>query len=97
MAVMDVETGKLLNYRKLMRHPKHKKGWQIYSANEIGRLTNGIGGCIKGTNTIKFIHKVEMPKEWQRDVTYGQFVCNVHPEKAKQNRIRFTVGGKHIN
>ena len=36
MAVMDAETGKLLNYKKLMRDPKYKKRWSVSSANEFG-------------------------------------------------------------
>ena len=32
-----------------------------------------------------------------KDVTYGQFVCNERPEKAKVNRTRFTVSGDKIN
>jgi hypothetical protein len=32
-----------------------------------------------------------------KDVTYGQFVCTVKPEKAEPNRTRFTVGGDRIN
>ncbi len=32
-----------------------------------------------------------------KDVTYGQFVCTVRPEKAEPNRTRFTVGGDRIN
>ena len=55
MAVMDADTGKLLNYKKLTKDPKYKKRWAISSANEFGRLENGIGGRVKGTNTIQFI------------------------------------------
>ena len=33
MAVMNTETGKLLNYKQLMRDPKHKKRWSVSSAN----------------------------------------------------------------
>ena len=51
---MDAETGKLLNYRQLRKNPKYKKGWDISSANEFGRLANGVGGRVKGTNTIIF-------------------------------------------
>ena len=47
LAVMDAETGKLLNYRKLMRNPKYKKNWSTSSANEFGRLANGVVGLIK--------------------------------------------------
>jgi hypothetical protein len=76
---MDADTGKLLNYRQLMRSTKYKKAWSLSSANEFGRLANGIGGRMKNpTNIIKFIknlHKV--PKEQKQDVTYGQFVCTV--------------------
>ena len=43
MVVMDVET-ELLNYRQLMSNPNYKKRWGISSANEFGRLANGVGG-----------------------------------------------------
>ncbi len=32
-----------------------------------------------------------------KDITYGQFVCTVRPEKAEPNSSRFTVGGDGIN
>jgi hypothetical protein len=97
LAVMDQESGKLLNYRQLMRHPKYKKAWSTSAANEFGRLAQGVGGRIKGTNTISFIHRHKVPKERMKDVTYGQFVCNERPEKAEVNRTQFTVGGDKIN
>ena len=78
MAAMDVDTGKLLNYRQLMRSTKYREAWSLSSANEFGRLANGIGGRIKNpTNTIKFIFQHKEPTEWLKDVTYGQFVCTV--------------------
>jgi hypothetical protein len=98
MAVMDANMGKLLNYRQLMRSAKHRQAWSLSSANKIGRLANGIGGRIKNSiNTIKFICQHEVPTERMKDVTYGQFVCTVQPEKAEPNRTRFTVGGDRIN
>jgi hypothetical protein len=33
MAVMDKNTGKLLNYRQLMNSPKYKKTWSLSAAN----------------------------------------------------------------
>ena len=58
MAVMDDETGQLLNYKQLLRSAKFKKQWSISSANEFGRLVNGVGNRIKNpTNTIQFIRK----------------------------------------
>ncbi len=32
-----------------------------------------------------------------QDVTYGQFVCTVRPDKAEPNQTRFTVGEDRIN
>jgi len=69
MAVLDADKGKLLNYRQLLRHSKHKKGWQISSANEFCHLANEVGGRIKGTNTIKFIRKNKVPKDHMKDIT----------------------------
>ena len=98
MAFMDADTGKLLNYRQLMRSTKYREAWSLSSANEFGRLANGIGGRIKNpTNTFDLIFQHEVPTERMKDVTYGQFVCTVRPEKAEPNRTRFTVGGDRIN
>ena len=93
LAVMDKETGRLLNYRQLIRNPKYKKDWNTLAANKFGRLAQGVGGRIKGTNTIKFIYKRQVPRERFKDVTYGQFVCTERPEKKEKNRTRFTIGG----
>lgn len=98
MAVMDKDTGKMLNYRQLLQHPRYRKERGISSANKFGRLANGVGGRIKKpTNTIRFIYEKEIPKLWKKDVTYGSFLCTVRPEKAEPNRTRFTVGGDKIN
>jgi hypothetical protein len=95
---MDKRSGRMLNYRQLLRHPDYKIDWSLSSANEFGRLANGVGGRIKNpTNTIRFIRREDIPKDRRKDVTYGQFVCTVRPEKAEPNRTRFTVGGDRIN
>ena len=96
-AVLDADTGEMLEYRKLIRHPKYKEDWSTSCANEFGRLAQGVGGRIDGTNTIFFIPKEKVPRERLRDVTYGKFVCTVRPEKKEPNRTRFTVGGNLIN
>ena len=94
---MDKTTGKIFNYRQLIKDPKYHKAWSLSAANEFGRLADGVGNRIKGTNTIKFITRDQVPKQRMKDVTYGQFVCTVRPEKTEQNRTRFTVGGDRIN
>ena len=81
-----------------MHHLAYKGPWSLSSANEFGRLTNGVGDRIKNpTNLIRFICKKDIPKDRRKYVTYGQFVCTVCPEKAESNRTRFTVGGDRIN
>ena len=97
LAVMDKQTGQILNYHQLLCNPKYKKAWNISAANEFGQLAQGVGGRTKGTNTIRFIFRHEVPKDRMKDVTYGKFVCNEQPEKSEKNRTRFTVGGDRID
>ena len=94
---MDEETGDMLEYRQLLRHPKLREDWLRSSANEFGRLAQGVGGRVKGTNTIKFIPKNQVPVDRFKDCTYGRFVCDVRPQKAEPNRTRLTIGGDRIN
>ena len=81
-----------------MWDPKYKKNWSTSSANEFGRLANGVGGRIKKpTNTIKFIRKKDTLSSRSKDVTYGSFVWNVRNGKPEKNRTRLVVGGDQIN
>ncbi|EJK49678.1 hypothetical protein THAOC_31418 [Thalassiosira oceanica] len=54
----------------------------------VGEITHNEDGTrkSKATNTIKFVHKRDVPANRLRDVTYGQFVCTVRPEKKEKNR-----------
>ena len=61
-AIIDDTTGKLLEYRDLMKIDKYRDTWAKSLANEIGRLTQGIRD-ISGTNTIEFIRKTDIPKD----------------------------------
>ena len=53
-AVTDPDTVKQLEYKQLISHPNSHlhKTWQHSSANEFGRLAQGVGGRITGTETI---------------------------------------------
>ena len=64
-SVTDPNTGKQLEYKQLINHPDRKlrQTWQCSSANEFGRLAQGVGGWIEGTETIKFLQYHEMPKD----------------------------------
>ncbi len=65
--IRDDKTGEYLNYRQLIRNPKHREIWNKSAANEFGRLAQGVGRRVKSTNTIFFIRKDQLPKDnvWQ--------------------------------
>eukprot|EP00804_Cyclotella_cryptica_P028276 CCRYP_014613-RA/>CCRYP_014613-RA protein AED:0.37 eAED:0.37 QI:0/0/0/1/0/0/4/0/451 len=92
--VLDPETGQLLEYRQLLRHPKFKEAWSISAANEFGRLAQGIKGRVKATDTLKFIRRSEIPADRLKDVTNIKFVCQVQTEKDEPNP---TFGGNLIH
>ncbi len=52
---------------------------------------------MKGTNTIKFIRKEQVPIERMKDVTYGSFCCEFKPNKEEKECTRLTAGGDRIN
>ena len=53
-----------------------KKIWFRSLENEFGRLAQGVGTRIKGTNTLTFIPKREVPFATKK-VTYGRIVCDI--------------------
>ena len=67
----------------LIRDPKYKETWSQSAANEFGRLTQGVGGRFRGTNTNFFIHKNQVPHKRMKDVTHGSFSCDYKPNKAE--------------
>jgi hypothetical protein len=67
--------------------PEIQKAWSLSAANKFRQLANSIGGRIKNpTKTIKFISQHKVLSDCRKDVTYGQFVCSVRPEKAEPNQ-----------
>ena len=96
-AVLNEDTGELMEYRALMRHPRYRTLYAQSYAKELGRLAQGIPGVVKGTNTIFFINKGEVPADRWRDITYGRVVVNYRPEKDDPYRTRLTVGGDRVN
>ena len=65
-AVLDGETGELLEYWHLMKIPKDTKIWGNSFGNEVGRLAQGMPGRIskeKGTNTMFFVKQNEIPQD----------------------------------
>ena len=94
-AVLDGDTGELLDYRHLIKTPKYKKIWRNSFGNEVGRLAQGMPGRIskeKGTNTMFFVKQNEIPQDRQRDVTYARIVCNYCDQKKEKERTRLCMG-----
>ena len=76
-AVLDGDSGKLLEYRPLMKYPKYKEVWGTSFGNEVGRFAQGMPGRVspkKATNTLFFINESEVPRDRLRDITYGRIV-----------------------
>ncbi len=86
-AVLHLETGEVMSYNKLITDPETQSTWKRSTANKFGRLAQGVGGRVQGTNTIKFIPVADVPKN--RTVTYARFVCD-------SEHMRLTVGGNLI-
>ena len=85
LAVMDIETGKMMKYRHLITHVKQtvREQWTTSSANEFGRLFQGVGNRIKNpTNTCFFVNYQDVLEDRQKDITYGKFKCSVRPQKV---------------
>ena len=55
-----------------------------------GRLAQRNVHGVKGTDTITFIYKGEVPSN--KKVTYVSFTCDFRPLKEEQHRVRITVG-----
>ena len=68
--------------------------WIRGMCHEIGRLFQGYKD-IKGTNTCRFIHRHEMPKD--RKATYARVVVADRPRKSEPRRVRVTVGGDQVD
>ena len=50
-----------------------------------------MGKYVKGTNTIFFIHKSQVPTDAK--VTYANLIRNIKPLKTGKYRVKMTTGG----
>jgi hypothetical protein len=93
-SVINKETGASLGYRHLINDASTFTIWNEAAENEFGRLAQGVGNCIDGSNTIFFIPRQAVRKG--KIVTYGRFVVDIRPNKSEFHRVRLTVGGNLI-
>jgi hypothetical protein len=97
-SIIDPDTGATMEYRHLIKSPKHHDAWAHSFANDLGRLAQGIGNREKGTNTIScLIPHSQIPHNRRKDVTYGRICVDHRPQKKETNRTRLTVGGNLID
>ena len=69
--------------------------WKTSLANELGRVMQGVGGRIIGTDTMEFVQQNTIPRN--KKVTYANFVCDLRPLKAEKHRVRMTIGGDKLD
>jgi hypothetical protein len=63
-------------------------------ANKIERLAQGIKRDVKGTNTIKFVRREDVPEG--RKAPRGYFVVDIKAHKGETQSTCLTVGGDQI-
>jgi len=102
-AVYDEESGQMLEYRQLIRHPKLRQIWSPSYSDEMGRLCQGVGvgpagegKRMEGTDTFRVIRHDDIPKDRLKEVCYTSVQCTVRPQKADPNRTRITIAGNRI-
>ena len=72
-AILDTDTGKLLEYHHLIKNPKYCTIGKNKYGKELVHLAQGIHNTVKGTNNIVFILLHKIPPDHCEDVTYGQW------------------------
>jgi hypothetical protein len=81
-AVTHPITGRPMEYHQLISDPSTREAWKLSAANEFGRLAQGVGSRVKGTNTIHFIlhHECQLI---DRPLTQDSSARNAHKNKRK--------------
>jgi hypothetical protein len=92
--VITPDTGKSLKHTELITLLRYKMSWMRSTSNEIGCLAQGLKHGVKGTNTIRFIRRTDVPLG--RKATYGSFVIDIKTHKEETERTRLTAGGDQI-
>ena len=94
-AIIDERTGNIMTYRDLTKKPDLKALWERSLTTELGRLAQGIRD-IKGTNTIYFISKPNIPHDRRKEITYKQIVAKYKLDKLEKHSTKLTVGGNRL-
>ena len=85
-----------MEYRDLLADPTTRDVWLRSTANEFGRLAQGLpDNRVDATNTIFFIPITEVPHH--KRPTYARFVCSFCPQKPEPYHTRITISGNLID
>ena len=81
MPVLDINSGKILEYRQVHKHPNYTDTWNRSYSNKLGRLCQGIGTDpnnkfwrVPGTNTFFIIDYENIPAGRRNEITYSKVV-----------------------
>jgi hypothetical protein len=96
-AVLDKTTSHLMETQHLLMNPKYKELRGKSYTKELRQLAQGMPRVSKGTNTIVFIRRKDIPHYRKHDITYRRVYVNYCPEKEDPNRTRVTVGGNLLH
>ena len=86
-----------MEYCHIIVKPKYRAIWSKSYWNNIGRLTQGMSGRVKGTNTMLFIYKADIPADQCKDVMYDHIVVSYRPKNEYPNHTRLPVVGDRVN
>jgi hypothetical protein len=87
-SIIDPDTGATMEYRRLIKSPKHKDAWAHSFVNEVGRLAQGIGKREKGTNTIFVIPHAQIPPTIDARTSHmGAYVSIIAPKRRKSTAL----------
>ena len=70
-----------MEYRHLMKYDQHEKSWKHSFTNEVGNLSQVVGGVVKATDTIFFIDYENISSERRKYITYGRILVDLCPKK----------------
>ena len=93
--VIDPLTGSQMEYGDLIKDTKLQETWTTSMANELVRLSQGLGEQIPtGSDTVHFISKDGVSEG--NFAMYVRILCKIRPQKVEIRCTRLTVGGNLI-
>ena len=93
-------TGKEMEWKDLVSDPLTSADWTLSTSNELGRMAQGAGKMLTARREQKEPTRYfsSHPTKSQRAAKSPIYkkVCTYRPQKAEQNRTRFTAMGNFI-